>query len=174
MLRGFAVFKGWSRAPPLQKRPGQPVGEGLCPSRNLLTPYCKTSYNIPKPARLNRGGTDVRHETLDLTSSDICACVRAPYLLRPVAQAETGPHTRGDRCPHGDAGADRSARTNAVPDAGTNCRGDPGRRYYRGRYRQLYGAPSRWRLYLPYRLPGRNNAAHCIRNTHRRAVSLLV
>ena len=176
MLRGFAVFKGWSRAPPLQKRPGQPVGEGLCPSRNLLTPYCKTSYNIPKRARPSRGRKDARHEKINFLFSDIRACVRAPYRLRPVAQAETGPHTRGDRCPHGDAGAGRSARTNAVPDAGTNCRGDPGRRYPHGRHRLLYGDPARRqrRRHLLPQLLRREHAAYRIRNTRRRAVSLLV
>ena len=91
MLRGFAVFKGWSRAPPT-KRPGQPVGEGLCPSRNLLTPYCKTSYNIPKRARPSRGRKDARHEKIDFLFSDIRTCVCAPYCLRLIAQAAASPH----------------------------------------------------------------------------------
>ena len=51
MLRGFVIFTGGGAEPhPYGKRPGQPVGEGLCPSRNLLTLCPAKSYNIPNPA----------------------------------------------------------------------------------------------------------------------------
>ena len=40
---------GWSRAPPLQKRPGQPVGEGLCPSPTAVE---KASQSLRPQAQI--------------------------------------------------------------------------------------------------------------------------
>ena len=152
---------------------------GLCPSRNLLTPYLQTSYNSSKRARPSRGRKDARHEKIDFLFSDIRACVCAPYRLRLIAQAAASPHARGDRCPHGDAGTGRNTRASPGADTGTGdrtvCRGDPGRRYSHGWHRLLYGDPARRqrrRNLLP-QLLRREHAAHCVRNAHRRAVTLV-
>lgn len=148
----------------------------LC--NRALTKSAVSVYSIRKRTPAYFGRKDIRHEKTCFSFSDIRAALRAPCRLRRTGAAGAGGDPGVDRRSDGNAGADAHTHARTDRNAGTHARagrgGDHGRRLPLGQYRRLHADPPRRRPHLPHRLPRREHAAHFLRNTHRRALSLLV